>query len=304
MAPEQKLRLVRTLQARGHVVAMTGDGVNDGPALRQADVGVAMGLGGTDVAKGSADMILTDDNFASIEAAVEEGRNVFDNLLKFIVWTLPTNAGEGGVVLAAVLTGMPLPVLPVQILWINLATALLLGLTLVFEPREEGLMRRPPRRVGAPILTLPLLLRTVFVTGILVAGAFGLFVWEQRRGADVAEARTVAVNVVVVVEMFYLLNCRSLTGSVAGLGYGSNPWVLSGIAAMCAVQVFFTYAPVMNQLFHSAPMRLAAWGDVLAVGLVAFWAVGAEKWISKRLRRWIRRRANTRGRREASRGGF
>ena len=155
VAPEQKLRLVKALQARGHVVAMTGDGVNDAPALKQADIGVAMGITGTDVAKGAADMMLTDDNFASIEAAVEEGRNVFDNLTKFIVWTLPTNFGEGLVILAAVIcSASTLPILPVQMLWINMTTALLLGLMLVFEPKERDLMQRPPRDSEEPILTV------------------------------------------------------------------------------------------------------------------------------------------------------
>ena len=152
VTPEQKLRLVNALQSRGHVVAMTGDGVNDAPALRQADIGVAMGITGTEVAKEAADMILTDDNFASIEAAVEEGRGVFDNLTKFIAWTLPTNLGEGLVILAAIFAGVALPILPVQILWINMTTAVLLGLMLAFEPKEDGIMLRPPRAPKAPIL--------------------------------------------------------------------------------------------------------------------------------------------------------
>lgn len=175
VAPEQKLRLVKALQARGHVVAMTGDGVNDAPALKQADIGVAMGITGTDVAKGAAAMILTDDNFASIEAAVEEGRGVFDNLTKFIAWTLPTNLGEAMVLLAAIMFGTALPVLPVQLLWVNMMTALLLGLMLVFEPKEDGLMARPPRDPKRPLLTIALMSRTVMVALIMLAGAFWLF---------------------------------------------------------------------------------------------------------------------------------
>ncbi len=167
VAPEQKLRLVRALQSRGHVVAMTGDGVNDAPALKQADIGVAMGIGGTDVAQGAADMVLTDDNFASIEAAVEEGRGVFDNLTKFIVWTMPTNLGEGGIILVAILLGVSLPVVPVQILWVNMTTALLLGLMLVFEPKETGLMERKPRDPSRPILTFPLFMRTGLISLII-----------------------------------------------------------------------------------------------------------------------------------------
>ncbi|MEN9477832.1 MAG: hypothetical protein RLZZ300_1973, partial [Pseudomonadota bacterium] len=173
--PEQKLRLVRALQGRGNVVAMTGDGVNDAPALKQADIGVAMGLGGTEVAKGAAAMVLTDDNFASIEAAVEEGRGVWDNLVKFITWTLPTNFGEGLVIVAAILAGATLPITPLQILWINMTTAVLLGLPLAFEPIEKGIMRRPPRRLDQPVLDAALIRRIVLVSFLLLAGAFGLF---------------------------------------------------------------------------------------------------------------------------------
>ncbi len=175
--PEQKLRLVRALQANGHVVAMTGDGVNDAPALKQSDIGVAMGVGGTEVAKEAADMILTDDNFATIEAAVEEGRGVFDNLTKFIVWTLPTNLGEGLVILAAIFAGVTLPLLPVQILWINMTTAVLLGLMLAFEPKEPDIMRRAPRDPKTPILDGTLILRIGIVGFIMLIGAFGSFEW-------------------------------------------------------------------------------------------------------------------------------
>ena len=203
VAPEQKLKLVRALQARGHIVAMTGDGVNDAPALKQADIGVAMGITGTDVAKGAADMLLTDDNFASIEAAVEEGRGVFDNLTKFIIWTLPTNVGEAMILLTAIFLGTALPLLPVQLLWINMATAVLLGLMLVFEPKERDLMQRPPRDPQQPILTRLLLLRTGLVSVLILGGAFGAFMWEQQvRGKSVIEARTTVVNVIVMVECF------------------------------------------------------------------------------------------------------
>jgi len=283
VAPEQKLRIVRALQARGHVVAMTGDGVNDAPALKQSDIGVAMGINGTDVAKGAADMILTDDNFASIEAAVEEGRNVFDNLTKFIVWTLPTNIGEGLVILASIVMGVSLPALPVQMLWINLMTALLLGLMLVFEPKEPDLMRRPPRDPKEPILTFPLFMRTGLVTLIILSGAFGLFLWEQAHGATLAEARTVVVNVIVIVEIFYLLNCRSLIHSMRSVGFFSNLWVPGGASAMLGAQLLFTYAPFMNHLFHTAPLRAGVWLHIFGVGLVAFAAVGTEKWIRARV---------------------
>ena len=210
VAPEQKLLLVQALQSHGHVVAMTGDGVNDAPALKQADIGVAMGRGGTEVAKGAADMVLTDDNFATIEAAVEEGRCVFDNLNKFIVWTLPTNVGEAMIVLWPSCLGVTLPALPVQLLWINMTTSVLLGMTLAFETREPGMMERPPRDPRQPLLTFPLFMRTGLVSLLTLGGAFGLFVWENSRGASLAEARTAVANVIVFVQLFYLFNCRSL----------------------------------------------------------------------------------------------
>ncbi len=292
VAPEQKLRLVTALQARGHFVAMTGDGVNDAPALKQADIGVAMGIAGTDVAKGAADMLLTDDNFATIEAAVEEGRNVFDNLTKFILWTLPTNFGQGLIILAAVLAGVALPILPVQLLWVNMTTVLLLGLMLVFEPRELDLMRRPPRGPRTPIMTFPMIMRIGLVSAMMLAGAFGLFVWEQSaQGASVAEARTIAVNVIVLVLAFYLLNCRSLTRSMFAVGVFSNWWIIAGIVAMIAAQILFTYAPVMNRLFHTAPISGAAWLHILAVGVVGYAVVGVEKWIRGR---WATARGSAR----------
>jgi cation-transporting P-type ATPase F len=163
-------------------------------------------------------------------------------------------------------------------------SALLLGLMLVFEPKERDLMQRPPREPSRPILTFELIMRTGFVTLIMIAGAFGLFLWEQARGATLAEARTIVVNVIVVVEIFYLMNCRSLTHSLRSIGFFSNPWVLAGSTAMLAAQLVFTYAPFMNRLFHTAPLDLDAWLHILAVGVAAFAAVGTEKWIRGRVR--------------------
>ncbi len=280
VAPEQKLRLVRALQARGHVVAMTGDGVNDAPALKQADIGIAMGITGTDVAKAAADMILTDDNFATLQLAVEQGRGVFDNLRKFILWTLPTNASEAAVLLIAIILGWTLPMLPVHMLWINLCTAILLGLMLVFEPNESDLMQRPPRDPASPLLTKALLLRTGLVTALITVGAYWLFALERNLpGNSIAAARTAVVNVIVVAEIAYLFNCRSLHRSLFRIRWFGNPWAVGGAAAMLGIQVLFTHLPIMNRLFHSAPLTLGAWSRIVAVAIGVLLIVELEKWL-------------------------
>jgi len=285
--PEQKLRLVRALQANGQVVAMTGDGVNDAPALKQADIGVAMGRGGTEVAKEAADMVLTDDNFATIEAAVEEGRGVFDNLKKFIVWTLPTNAGEGLLILTAIFAGATLPLLPVQILWINMTTAVLLGLMLAFEPKEHDIMVRPPRDPQTPLLDATLIIRICIVALILLVGGFASFQWALSEGYSPEAARTVAVNVFVMVELFYLFNCRSLTKSMFEIGLFSNRGIAAGVTAMLVLQMGFTYLPLWNAWFHSAPIGWEAWLRILLTAMATYLVVGFEKGLR---RRWSRKR--------------
>ncbi len=285
VTPEQKLRLVEALQRRQHVVAMTGDGVNDAPALKKADIGVAMGINGTEVSKEAADMILTDENFATIQAAVEEGRGVFDNLTKFITWTLPTNGGESLALMVAIFFGLDLPVLPLQILWINMTTAVLLGLMLAFEPKEPGIMERAPRDPKAPILTATLVFRITLVSVLLMLGAFGLFELEMARGGNVLLARTLAVNLLIFGELFYLFNCRSLTRPIRELGLFSNPWVWGGVLVMTALQIVYTYVPLFNTVFGSHPMSAVDWVLVLGISLLISLVVAAEKAIRFRKQR-------------------
>jgi len=284
VSAEQKLQIVEALQDHHHVVAMTGDGINDAPALKQADIGVAMGDGGTEVAKEAAAMVLTDDNFASIESAVEEGRGVFANLTKFITFALPTNLGQSLIIMTAIIAGLTLPILPVQILWVNMTTAVALGLTLAFEPTEDTIMEQPPRPPGQAIITVPLIVRMILVGLLMLAGAYFMFETALNDGSSLDVARTAAVNAVVAIQIGYLFNCRSLTNSVFRIGLFSNPSLLWGIGAMMALTLAFTYIPFMQAIFQTAPLDMRQWGVIALMAVAVSLIVGGEKAITNRFR--------------------
>ncbi|WP_221801126.1 cation-transporting P-type ATPase [Oceanobacter mangrovi] len=281
-SPEHKLQLVQALQASGQVLAMTGDGVNDAPSLKQADIGIAMGDKGTEVAKEAAEMVLTDDNFATIARAVGEGRTVYDNLKKSILFILPTNGGEALTIMAAIVLGIALPITPVQILWVNMITAVTLALAFAFEPAESDVMQRKPRQPGEAILSRMLIWRILFVSLILVCGTFGLFYFHHSQGASLELARTIAVNTLVMFEIFYLFNTRSIQGPVLNYpGLCGNRIALYAIGLLLLFQLAFTYLPPMQALFDTQAMTLHQWLQVILVASSVLWLVELEKWLGR-----------------------
>jgi magnesium-transporting ATPase (P-type) len=283
-SPEHKLRLVRALQANGEVVAMTGDGVNDAPALKQADVGVAMGRKGTEAAKQAGSIVLADDNFASIAHAVEEGRTVYDNLKKTVTFLLPINGGESLSLLLAVILGVALPIAPVQILWVNMVSSIALALVLAFEPTEADVMKRPPRRPDEPMLSRFVLWRIGFVSTLFLAGIFGMFEWALWHGASVETARTVAVNTLVAMEVFYLFSVRYLKAPSFTLeGVKGTPLVLLAVAAVFVLQLVFTYTPFMQRFFASTALPLATGALIVAVGVAVLVVLELEKLVLRRM---------------------
>ncbi|TVQ54958.1 MAG: cation-transporting P-type ATPase [Rhodobacteraceae bacterium] len=281
-SPADKLRLVEALQAQGAVIAMTGDGVNDAPALKRADVGVAMGKTGSEAAKEAAEMVLADDNFATIAAAVKAGRGIYDNLKKSILFVLPTNGGQALVMIVAILAGLTLPITPVQILWVNMVTAVTLALALAFEPPEPTVMSRPPRRPGEPLLSGFLVWRTAFVSVLFCVGVLGAFWWSMEQGDGEAVARTKAVNVLVAMEIFYLFAVRHL--SPAGWSWRNilaTPAVWIAVGLVCALQVAFTYAPPMHLLFDTRALNLEHMGIALGIGFAGLIVVEVEKLVRR-----------------------
>ena len=284
-SPEHKLRLVAALQDNHQVVAMTGDGVNDAPALKRADVGVAMGMKGTEAAKEAAEMVLADDNFASITHAVEEGRTVYDNLRKALLFTLPTNGAEALIIITAILLGTALPLTPVQVLWVNMVTAVTLSLSLAFEPAEANVMRRRPRDPGEPLVNGFMLWRIALVSVLLVIAPLSLFLWQTTQGVSNEAARTVAVNALVMGEICYLFNSRFIfDSSLSRQGLlGSRP-VLITVGILLVLQLAFTYFPPVQRLLGTAPISAADWGIVTLAGLAVFLLVELEKVVWRRLR--------------------
>ncbi|HUO00194.1 MAG TPA: HAD-IC family P-type ATPase [Bradyrhizobium sp.] len=279
-SPEHKLRLVKAVQANGQIVAMTGDGVNDAPSLKKADIGVAMGIKGTEVTKEAAGMILADDNFASITAAVKEGRTVYNNIEKAMLFLLPTNVAQALVIAVAIFLGFTMPITAPQVLWVNMVTSVALGLVISFEPHEIDVMSRPPRAVGRPIVTGFGIWRIVFVGLALLAYTLAAFFRMKSLGASDALARTVAVNAITIGQVFYLLNSRYLLDSSFSLSaHLGNKYLPLGIGAVVILQLLFTYAPPFQAMFGNEAIPLWVWPWLLAGGLVFFAVVEAEKFV-------------------------
>jgi magnesium-transporting ATPase (P-type) len=282
-SPEHKLRIVQALQSTGAVVAMTGDGVNDAPSLKQADVGVAMGIKGTEAAKEAAEMVLLDDNFASIVNAIHEGRTVYDNIRKVIAWTLPTNGGEVLGVMVAILVGFSLPMSAAQILWVNLVTSATLGLALAFEPPEPGVMSRPPRGAGEPLLSRFILWRVVVVSMLFTAITLALFFHARARGLDLESARTLVVNALIAMEVAYLFNVRFLNMRSFTLRGGlGTPAVLAAVGTLAVLQLAFTYLPVMNAWFGTRPLGMSDLLLAVGAGAALMLLLEAEKAVMRR----------------------
>ena len=299
-SPEHKLRLVMALQAHGLTVAMTGDGVNDAPALKRADAGIAMGRKGSEAAKEASDLVLADDNFVSIAAAVREGRTVYDNIKKVISWTLPTNAGEASTITLALLAGMALPITPVQILWVNMITAVTLGIALAFEPTDADAMRRPPRPRGEALLSHTLVWHIVLVAVLFLAGVFGIYTWAVERGHSLELARTLATNTLVVMEIFHLFFIRNFyTTTLTWRSVRGTRYVWAAVGLVTLGQFAITYVPPLQVVFGTEAVPFLDGVVVVAIGVALFVLIEAEKQLRLRL---LRARAQSRARHRSRAG--
>ena len=299
VAPEHKLRLVKALQGENHVVAMTGDGVNDAPSLKQSNIGVAMGITGTAVSQESADIVLADDNFASISAAVEEGRRVYDNLIKSLAFLLPTNLGLALILIYGIMffpfdpvsKVLLLPMLPTQLLWINLVAAVALALPLAFEVKEPDIMDRPPRQPDAPLFNTFVVFRVVLVSILMTAGTIVLFTMAYnqaladgvREALALSRAQTIAVTFVIFFQVFYMIHCRSLKDSLLKIGLFSNPTVFWGIGVILGLQALFIYLPIMQRIFRTTPLGLEDLAVTALAGFAIVPVISIEKWVRLRL---------------------
>jgi Ca2+-transporting ATPase len=282
VSPEHKLRIVQALQANGEVVAVTGDGVNDAPALKAAEIGVAMGLSGTDVAKEAAEIVVTDDNFASIVAAVREGRVAFDNVRKTTFFLISSGAAAIVAVLASILLRFPLPFLPTQLLWMNLVTNGVQDVALAFEPGEKDVLERPPRPRREGIVSRVLWARTAVAGLVMAVGTLALFLHEWTRTDDLDRARTVALTTMVLFQAFHVGNCRSEHGSILSKSPFSNRFLFVGTATALAIHVAALYLPPTQYLLRVEPLDLAIWPKMIAVAASVLVAVELHKLVVRR----------------------
>jgi len=284
-SPEHKLRLVKALQAQGVICAMTGDGVNDAPALKKADVGIAMGIKGTEVTKDAAEMVLADDNFSTIVAAVEEGRRVYDNLKKTILFVLPTNGAESLLIMASILFGTVLPLTPVQILWVNMVTSVTISLALAFERLEAGTMKRPPRSPQTPLLSGYFIWRIIFVSVLIGGWTLWLNIYLLNKGNSEIFVQTITLQTIVIAQMFHLFNSRSIRGSAFRESFFSNKAIIVVCLLLFVLQGAITYIPFMNMAFGTIPLKLQYWIYPFILGIAVFLIVEVEKAVMRRIDR-------------------
>ena len=281
-SPIHKFRIVQQLRKHDEIIAVTGDGVNDAPALKAADIGISMGIMGTDVTKEASDMILADDNFATIVNAVEEGRHMYNNLQKMLTFLIPTSIGQALVITIAILAGLTIPLVPVQVLWINLVTSVTCTLPLALEGKETGILLRPPRDPKAPLISRRMFARLILVSSIMTMGAFISFYYAMITGATEGEARTITMTAIVVMQIFYIFSSRSFSRPAIGKGFFSNKWIFVGAGLTFMFQLCAVYLPVMNSIFKTEPIAMIGWLPIVAAASALFVVVELEKIVMRR----------------------